>query len=423
MHEGPHTSPSDPISTSPSLSASPSLSPSSEPPESPESSEAPGAVEAVEGERRATWFELFCDLVFVAAVGQITRRISAEPTLGSVAAAAALFVPLWWTWVLYAVRANRADRDVTSHRLLTMAGLVAVCGLAVFVGGVGHSDSADTGFALSYLGARLGVALLYALEARRDRRLVPLLRSFATGSALSALFWAGGALLAPAGAVRYGIWAGGMAVDLAIPLLSGSRIARAPHHSEHLRERFGLFTIIVLGESVLGFTNGLVQARTAGSAMVTGAAAFALCACLWWSYFSASGTRPGAHAELADSPRLLNTYVLGHLPVQLGLAVAGGAVGTAVLGSGSRLTTALALCVLGGVALFLVSTAAVRVAFTGVGDPVVRLRLVTALLIAALVPAAGRAPVWAMLAGPALLLALSVAAEAPSHRRRVAEAG
>ncbi|MFF4189270.1 low temperature requirement protein A [Streptomyces sp. NPDC001691] len=397
MHEGPYTSPSDP-----------------EPVRDLPRADAPPA----EAERRATWFELFCDLVFVAAVGQITRRISAHPTLGSVAAAAALFVPLWWTWVLYAVRANRADRDVTSHRLLTMAGLVAVCGLAVFVGSVGTSDGADTGFALSYLGARLGVAALYALEARRDRRLVPLLRSFTIGSTVSALFWSG-ALLAPAGPVRYGIWAGGMAVDLAIPLLSGRRIARAPHHTEHLRERFGLFTIIVLGESVLGFTNGLVQARTAGSAMVTGAAAFALCACLWWSYFSASGTRPGAHAELASDPRLLHTYVLGHLPVQLGLAVTGGAVGTAVLGSGRHLTTALALCILGGVALFLLSTAAVRAAFTGVRDPVVRLRLATALLIAALVPAAGRAPVPAMLAAPALLLALSVTAEAPSHRRRV----
>ncbi|MET9364646.1 low temperature requirement protein A [Streptomyces sp. NPDC006632] len=384
----------------------------------PAQQERPRPPESGEAERRATWFELFCDLVFVAAVGQVTRRIGAAPGLGSVAAAAALFVPLWWTWVLYAVRANRADRDITSHRLLTMAGLVAVCGLAVFVGGVGASDAADTGFALSYLGARLGVAALYALEARRDRGLAPLLTSFAAGSLCSAPFWAGGALLAPAGPVRYGIWAGGMLVDLAVPLLSGRRNAKAGHHAEHLRERFGLFTIIVLGESVLGFTNGLVQARTAGPALVTGAAAFVLCACLWWSYFSASGSRPGAHAELADDPRLLNIYVFGHLPVQLGLAVTGGAIGTAVLGSGGRLSTALALCVLGGVALFLLATAVVRAAFTGVRDGVVRVRLGTAGLVVSLVPAAGRVPAWAMLVGPAVLLALSVATETPAHRTR-----
>ncbi|MEV5280893.1 low temperature requirement protein A [Streptomyces sp. NPDC051993] len=410
MHAGEHTSPLLP-EPAPVRRKETELT-------SPEGELAPPGAE-----RRATWFELFCDLVFVAAVGQITHRISSGPTLGSVAAAAALFVPLWWTWVLYAVRANRADRDVTSHRLVTMAGLAAVCGLGVFVGSVGTSQGADTGFALSYLGARLGVAALYALEARRERVLVPLLAAFGAGSAVSALFWAGGALLAPAGPVRYGSWAVGMAVDLAIPLLSGRRIARAPHHTEHLRERFGLFTIIVLGESVLGFTNGLVKAHSAGSATVTGAAAFALCACLWWSYFSASGTRPGAHAELARDPRLLHTYVFGHLPVQLGLAVTGGAVGTAVVGSANRLTTALALCVLGGVALFLLSTAAVRSAFTGVRDPVVLLRVGTALLIAALVPVAGSLPVAVVLAVPAGLLGVSVAAEGPSHRRRLAEAG
>lgn len=55
----------------------------------------------------------------------------------------------------------------------------------------------------------------------------------------------------------------------------------------------------------------------------------------------------------------------------------------------------------------------VRAAFTGVRDPVVRLRLATALLMA------GRAPVSAVLAGAALLLGLSVAAEAPGHRRRM----
>ncbi|MFE9372577.1 low temperature requirement protein A [Streptomyces sp. NPDC006711] len=379
----------------------PSPSPLSPPP-------GPGPDEA---ERRATWFELFCDLVFVAAVGQTTHRVGAGSGLGPVAAAAALFVPLWWTWVMYAVRANRADRDVTSHRLLTMAGLVAVCGLAVFAGGVGTSDGADTGFALSYLGARLGVLALYALESRRDHRLVPLLRAFAAGSALSALFWAGGALLAPAGALRYGIWAGGMALDLAVPLLTRRQVARAPHHTDHLREHFGLFTIIVLGESVLGFTNGLVQARTSGPALATGAAAFALCAGLWWSYFTASGTRPGAHAQLAEDPRLLNIYVLGHLPVQLGLAVAGGAVGTVVLGAGHRLTTGSALCVLGGVALFLLATALVRAAFTGVRDLVVRSRLVTAVLVAALLPFAGHVPPWTVLAAPALLLALAATAE------------
>ncbi|WP_329119086.1 low temperature requirement protein A [Streptomyces sp. NBC_01465] len=379
------------------------------------------SLEEAPTERRATWFELFGDLVFVAAVGQVTHRIGEHPTGGAVAAAAALFVPLWWTWVLYAVRANRADRDNTAHRLLTMCGLAAVCGLAVFIGGVGHSPGADAGFVISYLCARAGVAALYAWESRTDTQLTPLLRSFATGSAASAVLWAGGLAFAP-GPLRYGAWAAGMATDLALPLLSGRRIARATHHVEHLRERFGLFTIIVLGEAVLGFTNGLVHARTAPEAAAGAAAAFALCASLWWSYFSASGTRPGAHAQLARNPRLLHAYVFGHLPVQLGLAVTGGALGTAIATSAAHLPLSAAACILGGVALFLLATSAVRSAFTGVRDPVVAIRVITAALALALLPVSTHLPVPVLLALLAALVTASVAAESPNHRRRLATA-
>lgn len=368
--------------------------------------------------RRATWFELFGDLVFVAAVGQITHRIGGHPGLSSVAAAAALFVPLWWTWVLYAVRANRADRDNTAHRLLTTAGLAAVTGMAVFAGGVGHGRGPDTGFIVSYLCARAGVAALYAWEARRQPSLAPLLRSFLAGSAASAVCWLGGLILLE-GPARYAAWAVAMATELVLPLLAGRHVARTTHDAEHLRERFGLFTIIVLGETVLGFTNGLVQARTAPAASVTGAAAFALCAGLWWSYFSASGTRPGAHEALARGGRLMHVYVFGHLPVQLGLAVTGGAVGAAVAGSGSHIAAPLAGCVLGGVALFLMATAMVRAAFTGPCDRVVLIRLVTAGAALCLLPLAGHAPVAGVLAALAALLAASVVAETPAHRRRL----
>ncbi|MFF1839142.1 low temperature requirement protein A [Streptomyces sp. NPDC058231] len=381
-----------------------------------------GAAVTAESGRRATWFELFGDLVFVAAVGQITHRIGGRPGVTSVVAAAALFVPLWWTWVLYAVRANRADRDNTAHRLLTTAGLAAVTGMAVFAGGVGHGSGADTGFVASYLCARGGVAALYAWEVSREAHLMPLLRTYLLGSAASALLWLGGLLLLD-GPARYATWAVAMAAELALPLLARRQVAGARHDAEHLRERFGLFTIIVLGETVLGFTDGLVAARTAPGAAVTGAAAFALCAGLWWSYFSASGSRPGGHAELASGGRLMHVYVFGHLPVQLALALTGGAVGAAVAGSGSRLTAVSAGCVVGGVALFLVSTAVIRAAFLAARDAVVVIRLLAAAAALLLLPLAGRAPVAVVLASLAVLLAASVAVEGPAHRNRLAASG
>lgn len=113
----------------------------------------------------------------------------------------------------------------------------------------------------------------------------------------------------------------------------------------------------------------------------------------------------------------MHVYVFGHLPVQLGLAVTGGAVGAAVAGSGSHIAAPLAGCVLGGVALFLMATAMVRAAFTGPCDRVVLIRLVTAGAALCLLPLAGHAPVAGVLAALAALLAASVVAETPAHRR------
>ncbi|WP_169815398.1 low temperature requirement protein A [Nocardia yamanashiensis] len=370
--------------------------------------------------RRATWFELFGDLVFVAAVGQIMHRVGAHPDAGAVAAAAGLFVPLWWAWVLYAVHANRADRDNTAHRLLTTAGLTGVVGMAVFAGTVGHDTAMDAGFVLSYLVARAGVAALYGWDTRRKPVLRPVFGVFASVSALTAVGWLGGLLLdAP---WRYVVWSIAMVVELVLPLLAGPRLARVEQEPEHLRERFGLFTIIVLGEAVLGFTNGLVEARTAGWAVVTGAAAFALTAGLWWSYFNASSTRAGAHTQLARGGRLLNIYVFGHLPVQLGLALTGASMSIAVVGGGSHLNATSAACIIGGVALYLLAVAAVRAAFTGLRERVVLIRFATAALVLALLPVAVHVPVAALLTALAALMAVSAVAETSAHRRRMRSA-
>jgi low temperature requirement protein LtrA len=392
----------------------------------PESGEA-AAEEAEEEERRASWFELFCDLVFVAAVGQVTHRLGGAPGARAVLAACALFVPVWWTWVLYAVHSNRAERAgaETPPRLLTMAGTAGVCGMAAYLGRVGHGTGADAGFVACYLAARAVIGLLYGWAARGDARFAGLARSFAAGSAATAVLWLG-ALALPAPGPRYAVWAVAMAAELALPLTVARRHAvRAGGDAGHLGERFGLFTIIVLGEIVLGFTNGLSHAaRTAPATAAAAGAAFALCGALWWTYFNASATRPGGHAAIATRPRSRHAYVYGHLPLQAGLAMAGGVLPHAVAARDAVLPAATIVCLAGGVTAFLASGALIRAAFTGLREAVVVLRLGTAVAVPVLAVALG-----GRLAGPALLgvlaaaVALGVAAEAPFHRRRVAGTG
>ena len=67
--------------------------------------------------RHATWFELYFDLVFVAAIAQLGAALEHDPTAAVFARFAALFVVVVWAWVLYALYANRFDTDDLIFRL------------------------------------------------------------------------------------------------------------------------------------------------------------------------------------------------------------------------------------------------------------------------------------------------------------------
>ena len=72
--------------------------------------------------KRVSWVELYLDLVFVLAIGQIAHLIVAEPEMHSVWVALGLFFVLWWTWVGFAVLYNRHGADEPLQRLLSWPG-------------------------------------------------------------------------------------------------------------------------------------------------------------------------------------------------------------------------------------------------------------------------------------------------------------
>jgi low temperature requirement protein LtrA len=84
-----------------------------------------------QNDRRATWLELFFDLVFVATVGQLANALSADPTPARFFEFLGLFVPVWWAWSGYTFYANRFDTDDLPYRLLTLLGMFGVAVLAL----------------------------------------------------------------------------------------------------------------------------------------------------------------------------------------------------------------------------------------------------------------------------------------------------
>ncbi len=160
-------------------------------------------------------------------------------------------------------------------------------------------------------------------EDRRDHpEFLAATRRYVTGIALSAAvvfasaFLPDGPRLVVWTCVVVG-WIGGM-LALGHPAVGLSRGLR-PTHS--LIERFGLFTIIVLGEVVFGVVGGLSDSEHDLKTITTGMAALVIGFGFWWIYFDLVGRRP----PRPDS-RSLASWMLSHLPITLSITAAGAAM-------------------------------------------------------------------------------------------------
>jgi low temperature requirement protein LtrA len=365
-------------------------------------------IETGDDDRRATWLELFFDLVFVAAVGQLASNLAGDHTLTGLLDFLALFVPVWWAWMGFTFYANRFDTDDLTYRLLILAAMFAVAVLATAVHDAFHGGSA--GFALAYVAVRLALIALYARAWRyvdEGRRLARLF--FCSFSGAVALWLASLAVPEP---WRYLLWIAALAVELGTPLFAWRLIPRAPIDPRHLPERFGLLIMIVLGESVLAVVLGVANVSwTLGSAL-TATGGFAIAAALWWIYFDFLDEASVRRGLLGG---LVFTY--SNFFIVAGLTALGAGVKLAILDAGGDphyadttwiVCGGLAICMLGIVAVQLVTPPA---AF----DTDVWLRLGTLVLALALLPLSFVLPAIALVWILAAALAAQVVVEIRGH--------
>jgi low temperature requirement protein LtrA len=270
--------------------------------------------------RRVTWIELFFDLVFVAAVAQVGAPLAADYSFHGLGRYAFLLTLIWWAWSGYATYATRFDPDDGLQRGLTLAQMVAVLFMAANAeDDLGSVSSA--GFAAAYAAMRLMLVIQYlrALHIPAARRLAS---EFALGFGVAAVLWLASSL-APV-PWRYGLWIAALAIDVATSLAGSRHTERLPPDASHLPERFGLFTLILLGESIVAIMRG-VQAQpdwslaAASSALLGMAFVFAL----WWWYFDGATAASERIVRDARDARRLDVWAYAHLPLYLGLAMAG----------------------------------------------------------------------------------------------------
>lgn len=267
-------------------------------------------------ERHATWLELFFDLVFVAAVSQLAGNLNKDYSPTGLLHFSILFVPVWWAWAGHTFYLTRFDSDDVGHRLITMAQIVAVASLIVHLpDALGKSS---VGFALSYAAVRYILVAEYFRAGRHIPLVRPLINRYMIGFGSAATLWVASTLIPTP--YRFLLWYVAIAVDFFAPLTAGQLHARFPPHLMHLPERFGLFTIIVIGEAVVSVVMGVRADRltlVAGASCVMG---LIIAFTLWWGYFEGVGGAGTRQLTTKDHVRAYQQWLYSHLPLTMGIS-------------------------------------------------------------------------------------------------------
>ena len=280
---------------------------------------------ATDRDRVVTNLELFYDLVYVAVIGQAAHHLAEDVTARAAAEFAVVFGLIWFAWIngsLYIEIHGRQDGRTRTFVFLQMGILVLLA--AFTAGATGESGGA---FAVVYaaLFAVMGW-LWFSVRGQDEAQYRTLTGVYVLGMVISVVVALVSAVLPPD--LRLLVWAA-FVVAWLVAFIGFGRIpefgvALAPTPS--LVERFGLFTIIVLGEVIIGVVDGLSNAEQDALTIATGLLGLFIGFGFWWSYFDIVGRR----LPQPTGPPTVR-WLLSHLPITLAIAAAGAAM-TSLIG-------------------------------------------------------------------------------------------
>jgi low temperature requirement protein LtrA len=371
-------------------------------------------------ERRTTPVELLWDLVFVFAVTRVTTLLSHDLSWAGFGRGLLVLALVWWAWSAFVWAANAEDPDSRVLRAVLLLALVLV-----FVAGLALPRAFGSD-ALLFVGAYVAVRLvhlgLYADASRRGHAAWSAIAGFAITVAIGMGLLVAGALAS--GWLRALLWIAAAAIDYAGPAwLTRERLRGLQEVAvAHFAERYALFVIICLGESIVGIGTGAVGRPLHARLLVAVAAALVVTVELWWLYFDRDADEAeealGRHADPVLAAADAYSYL--HLVLVAGVIVFAVGAKEAVEHAGAPLGTATRLALCGGVALFVAGQAAFRLRLVAAKG---LLRPAAASGCLVVFAAAGGLPAWGTAMLLAGLLAVLLALEAHGGRTVEAAAG
>jgi low temperature requirement protein LtrA len=285
-----------------------------------------------EQHRVATPLELLFDLTFVIAFGvaasELAHMLAAEHVVAGVTAFVFATFAICLAWLNFTWFASAYDTDDWIYRLLTMVQMVGVLILALgippFFASIEHGARVDNAVLVAgYVVMRTAMVGQWLRAARQDPARRSACLTYATVITVAQLGWIGTIFLPTSVPVSLAFWLVLGVAELSGPRLAEGRNGGTPWHPHHIAERYGLLTIIALGEGVVGtvaslgavvkehgWTSDAILLAIAGTGLTFG---------MWWVYFAVP------MADLLHSHRE-RSFAFGYLHFPLfGAIVATGA--------------------------------------------------------------------------------------------------
>ncbi len=242
-----------------------------------------------ESGRTASTLELFFDLVFVVAVSvasvELHHALTEDHVVDGLVSYAMVFFAIWWAWMNFTWFATSFATDDWLYRVLTFVQMAGVLVLAAGVEPV-YADRDFRVVIVGYVIMRVAMVAQWLRAARAGGDTRHTCLTYAGGIALVQVLWI--AMLALPDDVLPVAFVVLLLAELAVPVVA-ERTATTPWHPHHITERYGLFTLILLGESLLGSANAIFEAlhedADLGPLLAVATLAFVTTAALWWIYF------------------------------------------------------------------------------------------------------------------------------------------
>ncbi len=366
--------------------------------------------EAPDDQHRTTPVELLWDLVFVFAITQVSSLLSRDLSWAGFGRSMLVLALVWWAWSAFVWAANAHTQSSGTLRVCLLLSTVLI-----FITGLALPDaygSEGTLFAATYALVRLLHLALYADASRRGNASWKAIAGFGMTVLIGMALLLIGSFLH--GGVRVALWAVALAIDYAGPawltresLRGLQRVAVA-----HFAERYGLFVIICLGESIVAIgVAGNVSRGHLGAELITSVTlTLAITIAMWWTYFDRFAATAEERLRVHEDPVLAaaDGYSYLHLVIVAGIITFAVGVHALVEHVARPLATAPRLALCGGVALYLVGHVGFRWRLAGTLE---REKVAVAATLLVVFAVAGGIDAWVLAAIVAVLMAALCAVE------------